>query len=228
MTWAMNWQRHTLKAQAAPSITHSKNTPGPGFWWISPRLSGHRETGKMWGRVWVEEGGWTGGCLLRLSSPTSAVDCDRIGPRWAGGKIMNGGVCVSQRRENMCYEVISLGAGCVCLSWNGWQLPDPHPCTSLHAHTHTHSLTSFPSAPHFRLIGLATATAGWGLRHEQLRCVCWCVYAAARGLASPPGTCHINPIPDLLNWVNEQSLPLLWDRVPLAQSGAGLGWWVQR
>lgn len=54
--------------------------------------------------------------------------------------------------------------------------------------------------------------------------VCVCgrahVFAVARGLASPPGTCHINPIPALLSWVNEQGPLLLWDCVPLPQSGA--------
>lgn len=101
-------------------------------------------------------------------------------------------VCETERERvntdsarNMCYESIRLCAQAI-IGWTGVQfqmlwtarmagmhgsyltLPKH---TSIHCDTHTHS-TSFPSARHFRLIGLATATAGWGLRHGQIQRVC--------------------------------------------------------
>lgn len=53
---------------------------------------------------------------------------------------------------------------CMTATW-----PSPHTFPSTLTNKRTH--TSFPSARHFRLIGLATATAGWGLRHGQIQCV---------------------------------------------------------
>ena len=101
-----------------------------------------------------------------------------------------------------------------------------------HTRTHTHTSTSFPSTRHFRLIGLATATAGWGLRQGQIQrvciSVCVSVCVVAKGLAGPSGTCRLNPIPALLSWVDEQSPVLLWDPVLLPQSNAGLSSRVQQ
>lgn len=54
---------------------------------------------------------------------------------------------------------------------HAWQLRDPSqstPSTMKHTHTSTICL----SDQHFRLIGPATATAGWGLRHVQIQHVC--------------------------------------------------------
>lgn len=56
------------------------------------------------------------------------------------------------------------------LIWMTATWPPPTPLCTL-----THTQTSFPSARHFRLIGLATATAGWGLRPGQIQCVRICV-----------------------------------------------------
>lgn len=92
-------------------------------------------------------------------------------------------VSVWDGARNMCYESIRLGARAV-IGWRGVQFQmhwtarmtgmyDSYLTLpahiSLHPDKQTH--TSFPSARHFRLIGLATATAGWGLRHGQIQCV---------------------------------------------------------
>lgn len=143
----------------------------------------------------------------------------------------------------MCYESIRLGAWAI-IGWTGVQfqaLWTPRMTGMLgsyltspltHTQTYTHTATSFPSARHFRLIGLATATAGWGLRHGQIQrvciSVCVLVCVVAKGLAGPSGTCRLNPIPTLLSWVDEQSLVLLWDPVLLPQRSVGLSWWVQQ